>query len=111
MPGCADHEVWGSQSFLSRRDQIAPDESEGVPWLYEMKIKVKWIPQIVAGAERRGNNAGEEIETIVSVDVQGITGGKIEKEYVIWIRKAIEDAKLCGLPDTYAAKYILRVSA
>lgn len=107
IPGNPDDEVWGSLCFLSRRDEMALDESEGVPWLYEkMKLKVKRVPQDVAGAEWRTNDAGEEIEATAYVDVQRLAEGKIEKEYVVWVRKAIEDAKLCGMPESYAEKYI-----
>lgn len=109
IPGSPDDEVWGTLCFLSRRDEMALDESEGVPWLYEkMKLKVKRVPQDIAGAEWRAHDAGEEIEATAYVDAQRLTEGKIEKEYVTWVKKAIEDAKLCGMPDSYAEKYIRR---
>lgn len=89
---------------------MALDESEGVPWLYEkMKLKVYRVPQECAGDEwKSGNAQGEEIEATAYVDVQRLTEGRIEKEYVVWVRKAIEDAKLCGLPEAYADKYIAK---
>lgn len=108
VPGEADDEVWGSLCFLSRRDEMALDESEGVPWLYEkMKLKVRRVPQEDAGSEwKSGNVQGEEVEATAYVDVQRLTDGRIEREYVVWVRKAVEDAKLCGLPDVYVNKYI-----
>lgn len=107
IPSTADDEVWGSLCFLSRRDEMALDESEGVPWLYEkVKLKVKRVPQEIAGEEWRTDDAAEEVEATAYVDVQRLTEGRIEKEYITWVRKSLEDAKLCGLPDSYADKYI-----
>lgn len=97
---------------------MALDESEGVPWLYEkLKLKVRRVPQEIAGAEWRAGSAagddgdrehGEEVEATAYVDVQRLTEGRIEKEYVTWVKKSIDDAKLCGLPESYAEKYIER---
>lgn len=86
---------------------MALDESEGVPWLYEkMKLRVKRVLQNIAGEEWRASDAGQEIEATAYVDVQRLTEGKIEKEHVTWVRKAIDDAKRCGMPESYAEKYI-----
>jgi len=108
IPGNPDDEVWGSLCFLSHRDETALDESEGVPWLYEKKkLKVQRMPQQQAGAEWRVDE-GEEVEAVVYVDVQRLTEGRVERQYVVWVKKSIEDAKLCGLPESYAEKYINR---
>lgn len=89
---------------------MALDESEGVPWAYQkVKVKVHRVPQATAEAEwKSGDASGEEVEVTTYVDIERQTEGKIEREYVVWIRKGIADAKLCGLPDGYAEKYIDR---
>jgi len=99
--------VYGSLCFLSRRDEMALDESEGVPWLYE-KMDLP-VTRLVAG-DGNGDGwstAGEvKINAMSYVDVQRKSVGKIEKEYVVWIRKAIEDGVQCGMSKEYAEKYL-----
>lgn len=95
-------------SFLSRRDEAALDESEGVPWMYEKKyLKVRRMPQAEAGEEWK-TEEGEEIEAMTYVDVQRVTDGRIDKEYVVWIDKAIDDGHRCGMPLAYVDKYITK---
>ncbi|KAJ9657298.1 hypothetical protein H2198_004421 [Neophaeococcomyces mojaviensis] len=111
VPGDAGDEVWGSLSFLSYRDEVALDESEGVPFGHydKMKLKVRRIPQDIAGDEWRAKDpAGEEVEAIAYVNPQLVAEGKIEQDYVIWVRKAIKDAKSCGMPEAYAQKYMAK---
>lgn len=97
--------VYGSLCFLSYRDEKALDESEGVPWLNEKhNLKVRRL--------MRDDQTGEwgaddnEVEATAYVDVQRQTEGHIEREYVVWIRKSIEDAEKLGMPATYAEKYL-----
>jgi gamma-glutamylcyclotransferase len=40
------------------------------------------------------------------VDVQRQDEGEIMPDYIIWINKAIREAKPLGLPDDYVEKYI-----
>lgn len=109
VPGDAEDEVWGSLCFLSHRDEMALDESEGVPWMYEKKkLKVRRVPQAQAGQEWRTSDAGEEVEATAYVDVQRLSEGRIEKEYIVWVRKAVEDAFQCGMPQVYVDKYIAK---
>ena len=99
-------EVWGSLCFLSKRDEMALDESEGVPWLYEKQyLKVERMPGKGSG-EEWGEGGGMEVEVMTYVDVQRLTEGKIEKEYIVWVKKAVKDAGLHGLPESYVKKYI-----
>ena len=85
---------------------MALDESEGVPWLYEkQKVKVKRVPQHNNSDEWKAGG-GEEVEATTYVDVQRLMEGKIEKEYVTWVTKAIEDAGACGIRKEYADKYL-----
>jgi gamma-glutamylcyclotransferase len=102
--------VYGSLCFLSRRDEMALDESEGVPWLYEkMDLPVtRLVADDGADGEEGWSTAGEvKVNAMSYVDVQRTSMGKIEKEYVVWVRKAMEDGVQCGMPKEYAEKYLL----
>lgn len=46
------------------------------------------------------------VDATVYFDVQRQDEGKIEKKYVVWVRKAIEDGIRCGMPPLYAEKYL-----
>ena len=107
IPGDEDDEVYGSLCFLPRRDEVALDESEGVPWLYEKKyLKVQ---RVLSPSElQEYGGTAPEVEALCYVDAQRLTEGKIEREYVVWIKKAIEDASKCGMPPSYAERYITR---
>ncbi len=95
--------VYGCLCFLSNRDETALDESEGVPWLYEKQtVKVTRCGVGVAGG-REGSSA---LDAMTYVDVQRVEDGQINKEYVYWMNKAIEDAAKCEMPDEYAEQYL-----
>ena len=99
--------VYGSLSFLSKRDEMALDESEGVPWLYEkMTLPVK---RVLTDTEKSSDWAGGEVkvQAVAYVDVQRTSVGKIEREYVIWVKKAIDDGFAAGMPKGYAEKYLM----
>ena len=99
--------VYGSLCFLSKRDEMALDESEGVPWLYEKKTLP--VRRVLAETERSsdwGAGGDVEVQAVAYVDVQRLTEGKIEREYVTWVKKAIVDGLASGMPEGYAEKYI-----
>ena len=105
VPGLEDDEVYGSLCFLSHRDEMALDESEGVPWMYEKKtLKV----MKVSGPEHESDWGTEaiEVDATAYIDFQRTTEGRIDKEYVVWVRKAIEDGLKCGMPQKYADTYL-----
>lgn len=89
IPGDNTDEVYGSLCFLSHRDEMALDESEGVPWLYEkMKLNVRRVLSPEEATEY--GDEVPEVEAVCYVDTQRLAEGNIEKEYIVWIRKAIE---------------------
>ena len=95
--------VYGSLSFLSNRDETALDESEGVPWLYEKHtLKVTRCGRGVA----EGQESGGTVDAMTYVDVQRVEEGEINKEYVYWMNKAIDDATELEMPASYAEKYL-----
>lgn len=101
IPGDDTDEVYGSLCFLSHRDEMALDQSEGVPWLYEkLHLKVKRVLTPEEAKEYGGEPP--EVEAVCYVDTQRLSEGKIEKEYMVWISKAIEDGKRCEMPASYA---------
>lgn len=107
VPATDEDEVYGSLCFLSYRDEMALDESEGVPWLYEkMKMKVRKLAR--PEDESEWGTEATEVEATAYVDVQRKTEGKIEKEYVTWVNKAVEDGVKCGMPQSYADKYLTK---
>lgn len=92
--------VYGCLCFLSNRDETALDESEGVPWLYEKHtVKVTRCGLGVTGE-------GQKLDAVTYVDVQRVDDGQINKEYVYWMNKAIEDASKCEMPASYVGKYL-----
>lgn len=92
--------VYGSLYFLSPRDEAGLDESEGVPWLYEKQWhKVRRVNQ-------DGSESTQVVKALVYVDVERPDEGIIMPDYVVWINKAIRDAKPFGLPDDYVEKYL-----
>lgn len=99
MPSPGDM-VYGALYFLSPRDEAGLDESEGVPWLYEKQAHE------VERSEADGNATGQRVAAMTYVDVQRPDEGVIMPDYVVWINKAIKEAKPFGLPDEYVEKYI-----
>ena len=96
----SDDVVYGTLSFLSPRDEAGLDDSEGVPWLYEKRtLEVERI-------DEKGNGTGQIVQAMTYVDAQRTAQGTIMPDYVVWINKAIRDAKPFGLPDDYVEKYI-----
>ena len=79
--------VYGGLYFLSPRDEAGLDESEGVPWLYEKQ----WHDCIRINQD--GYETDQEVPCLMYVDVQRSDEGTIEHDCVIWINKAIREAK------------------
>lgn len=99
--------VYGSLCFLSKRDEMALDESEGVPWLYEkMSLPVRRVSNEAEKSSDWAAGGEVELRATAYVDVQRTATGKIEKEYVIWVKKAIDDGITAGMPKEYATKYL-----
>jgi len=92
--------VYGSLYFLSPRDEAGLDESEGIPWLYEKQWRE------VRRINPDGSESAQVVKALVYVDVERLDEGIIMPDYVIWITKAIRDAKPFGLPDNYVEKYL-----
>lgn len=53
-----------------------------------------------------GSETGQTVQVMTYVDVQRPDEGEIMPDYIIWINKAIREAKPFGLPDDYVTKYI-----
>lgn len=85
-------------------------EVEGSPYLSENRpAKVVRDPRRTRGWS--GGDLGrwgwEEAEVTAYIDVQRVSEGRIGREYLCGlgpVRKAVEDAKLCGLPQEHAEK-------
>lgn len=92
--------VYGSLYFLSPRDEAGLDESEGVPWLYEKQ----WHECMRINQD--GSESGQMVPCMTYVDVRRPDEGSIMPDYIIWINKAVREAKEFGLPSAYVEKYI-----
>ncbi|KAF2212941.1 hypothetical protein CERZMDRAFT_40249 [Cercospora zeae-maydis SCOH1-5] len=99
VPSKDDH-VYGALVFLSPRDEAGLDESEGVPWLYEKH----WVEAERINAD--GSASGQKVQVMTYVDVERTVDGRIDKDYVVWIVKAIREAAAIGMPMEYAEKYL-----
>ncbi|KEF61475.1 uncharacterized protein A1O9_03041 [Exophiala aquamarina CBS 119918] len=73
--------VYGSLCFLSRRDEMALDESEGMPWLYE-KMGLPVTRLIASEGEDEGEGEGwstareVKVNAMSYVDVQRTSLGQ-----------------------------------
>lgn len=79
--------VYGSLCFLSNRDELALDQSEGVPIEYQKeRLKVTRVNEDGTDME------DSEVEALVYVDGNRTSEeAQIEPDYVVWINKAIKD--------------------
>ena len=99
MQSEGDH-VYGALYFISAADEAAIDDMESVPDHYQKQhLEVEKINK--DGAER-----GQMVPALVYIDSIRPDEGQIGKAYVVWIRKAIRDARPFGLPDEYVERYI-----
>lgn len=106
VPGSEDDEVWGTLHFLTHQSEAALDQSEEVPsWHQKKKLKVTRLMHSRGEGEKA---EGEEVEATTYVDVDRTTEGMISKEYVIWMRKAIEDGLKCGVSQSYVDRYLTK---
>lgn len=76
------------------------DEAEGVPYYYQKEHHE------VARVNADGSETGQKIEALMYVDSERKDEGEIMPDYVVWIHKAIRDAKPFGLPDDYVERVI-----
>lgn len=95
-----DDVVYGALYFISAADEFDLDVSEGVPDHYEKQ----WHEVERLDGEAKGT--GQVVRALMYVDAQRPDEGTIKDDYVVWIRKAVRDAKQYGLPDEYVEKCI-----
>ena len=106
-----EDEVWGSLSFLTGQHEAALDKSEEINWWHrKMRVKVRRTTGFKedgkdgdAGSE---NEEGEEVEATTYIDVERTGEGNMSKEYIIWMRKAIDDGLKIGVPQSYVDQYL-----
>lgn len=76
------------------------DESEGVPYHYQKQHHE------VVRIDANGSETEQRVNALIYIDVERPDEGEIMPDYVVWLRKAIRDAKPFGLPDEYSEKMI-----
>lgn len=109
VPGAADDEVWGTLSFLTAQHEAALDKSEEIDWWHQkQKVKVRRVTPLKDSADSSGSQEGDgdKVEATTYIDVKRTGEGVISKEYLVWMRKAIEDGLQIGVPKSYVDKYM-----
>ena len=104
-------QVYGTLSFLTAQHEQALDRSEEVPkWHAKVKVRVRRVTKFA----EEGDDAAAETETVEAttyIDVNHTTvssGQQASKEYLVWLRKAIEDGTTIGVPKAYFDKYFMQ---
>lgn len=92
--------VYGALYFISAQDEGGLDDMEGVPEHYQKQ----WLEGMRMSND--GTETGQRVKFLVYIDSTRPDEGTIGPEYIVWIRKAIRDAKPFGLPDDYVEKCI-----
>ena len=101
IPGSAEDVTYGAIFFMTPADEAAMDEAEGVPYHYQREHHE------VVRVNADGSETEQRIPALMYIDNERKEEGEIMPDYVVWIRKAIRDAKSFGLPDDYVNKVIL----
>ena len=100
VPSPEGDAVYGALYFISAHDEAALDDMEGAPVNYQKQSLG------VTRLSSDGSVTEQKVNALVYIDTIRQDEGEITPEYVVWIRKAIRDAKPFGLPDEYVQKYI-----
>jgi hypothetical protein len=100
VPSSAEDVVYGSLYFLSPADEAAMDDAEGVPYHYQKQHHE------VVRLNADGLETEQKVNALIYIDGERMDEGEIMPDYVVWIRKAMRDAKPFGLPDAYVEKVI-----
>ncbi|KIW94227.1 uncharacterized protein Z519_05543 [Cladophialophora bantiana CBS 173.52] len=109
--GDCDDVVYGTLHFLTAQHEAALDKSEEIDWWHvKRKVKVRRIEldsqgKVVEPAATGGGEQYGQVEATTYVDVERTTPGIMSKEYIVFIRKAIEDGLRCGVPQAYFDRY------
>jgi gamma-glutamylcyclotransferase len=101
IPASEEDSIYGSLYFLSPADEAAMDEAEGVPYHYQKQHHE------VVRVNGDGSETEQRIPALMYIDAERKEEGDIMPDYIVWIRKAIRDAKPFGLPDDYVERVIL----
>lgn len=100
VPWSEDDVVYGALYFLSPADEAAMDEAEGVPYHYQRQHHE------VMRVNADGSESEQKVNALMYIDSERLDDGEIMPDYVVWIQKAVRDAKPFGLPDDYVEKTI-----
>lgn len=76
------------------------DDAEGVPYHYQKQHHE------VVRLNADGLETEQKVNALIYIDGERMDEGEIMPDYVVWIRKAMRDAKPFGLPDAYVEKVI-----
>lgn len=105
VPGEKDDVVYGALYFLTPQHEAALDKSEEVPnWHRKFSKKVKMLRDGDGGAD--GWRNGREVDATCYIDTVRTSEGRMSKEYIVLMRKAIADGLHLGVPADYFERYM-----
>src|ERR1700761_8048470 len=87
IPASEEDVVYGALYFITGSDEEDLDVGEGVPDHYDKQ----WIEVTRINAD--GSETEQKVTALMYIDSQRPDEGTIKPDYVVWIRKAIRDAK------------------
>ncbi|GAW01382.1 aig2 family protein [Lentinula edodes] len=88
---------------LNARDEATLDRYEGSPEIYQ---KVHGVPvEVVVRSQVDVARIGDTINTLIYIDQNHVTDGKIRQEYIPRMHRVMEDGIREGIPPAYFDKY------
>jgi gamma-glutamylcyclotransferase len=87
--------VYGMIYEITAQDEAKLDGYENVPEAYAKQTHVVEME-------------GKTVEALVNVDMVRVTEGEIKAEYIVRMKKAIQDGLAKGIPKEYVDKYMRR---
>ncbi|KAJ3868367.1 hypothetical protein EV359DRAFT_32479 [Lentinula novae-zelandiae] len=95
--------VYGFIYQLNARDEATLDRYEGSPEIYQ---KVHGVPvEVVVRSQVDVAGIGDMIDTLIYIDQNHVTDGKIRQEYIPRMHRVMEDGIREGIPPAYFDKY------
>ncbi|KAJ3768353.1 hypothetical protein FB446DRAFT_695103 [Lentinula raphanica] len=95
--------VYGFIYQLNARDEANLDRYEGSPEIYQRVFGI--MVEVVAHGDVDVLKIGDTVETLVYMDQNHVTDGKIRQEYIPRMHRVIEDGVREGIPIAYFDKY------
>ncbi|KAF3915319.1 hypothetical protein AA313_de0203826 [Arthrobotrys entomopaga] len=97
----AENEVWGLLFNLTQPDEDTLDVYEGYPTAYEKEtVTVELL-------EKDSEGNVQTVEALVYIDRKRVKDGRVNDEYIVRMKNAIEDGVRLGMPRGYVKDVML----